>query len=89
MYLSAPSATAVTVKYRVTGGSATAGTDYVLAAGRLTFAPNQSRKEIVLKLLPDALAEGDETIVITLHAPTGGTLGTDSVLTFTVRDTGS
>ncbi|HVK14668.1 MAG TPA: Calx-beta domain-containing protein [Gemmataceae bacterium] len=86
VYLSGPAPAAVTVRYRVTGGSATAGKDYVLASGKLTFAPSQTRKEILLSVLPDTLTEGDETLVLTLSDPTGGLLGAETELTVTLKN---
>jgi uncharacterized protein YjiK/2',3'-cyclic-nucleotide 2'-phosphodiesterase (5'-nucleotidase family) len=61
-------ATAFTVDYAVTGGSATSGTDYVtLAAGTLTFtAGGAATQTIDLTVNGDIETEIDETVVVTL-----------------------
>ena len=75
--LSAVSPTPVTVFYKITGGTANSGKDFILKTGKLTFAAGQIQKDITLTLLPDLLTEGDETITITLFSPVGGLLGTN------------
>jgi hypothetical protein len=62
-----------TVDFSVTGGSATAGTDFTLPAGTLAF--GGTTQNIDLSILADALEEPNETIEITLSNPTGATLG--------------
>ncbi|MEO8344851.1 MAG: Calx-beta domain-containing protein [Betaproteobacteria bacterium] len=75
--LSPVSASAVTVNYAATGGTATAGVDYTVAgSGTLTFAPGVTAQNITVNVNGDTLVEPDETIVITLSAPGGATLGT-------------
>ena len=60
--------TAFTVNYAVTGGTATAGTDYAtLAAGTLTFtAGGADTLPINLTVNGDTTAESDETVLVTL-----------------------
>ncbi len=82
----APSKTA-TVKYTVTGGSATSGSDFTLAAGTLTFTPTGAlTQSIPIKLLADALDEADETVKITLSSPSNLQLGTVTDTTLTLHD---
>lgn len=57
----------VTVNYTV-GGSASAGSDYTLSAGSVTFSPSQTNRTIALSLLDDGTAEADETVVISLSS---------------------
>jgi imidazole glycerol phosphate synthase subunit HisF len=77
----------VTVPYTVTGGSATGGgTDYTLNAGTLTFAPGETSQTISVSLVDDNIAEPDETVVISLQAPTNATPGTPTVHTLTITD---
>jgi hypothetical protein len=59
----------VSVNYALTDGSATAGADYTTAAGTLTFLDKQTTATFVVPILDDTIAEGDETINITLSAP--------------------
>jgi uncharacterized protein YjiK/2',3'-cyclic-nucleotide 2'-phosphodiesterase (5'-nucleotidase family) len=61
-------ATAFTVDYAVTGGTATSGTDFVtLASGTLTFTDGGAASQnIDITVNGDSDAEADETVVITL-----------------------
>ncbi|MCC6233494.1 MAG: PKD domain-containing protein [Verrucomicrobiales bacterium] len=71
---------AVTIAWEALGGSATAGTDYILTNGTLTFSWGDPTSEtpltnriafIPLELINDTLAEADETVLIRLRiAPT-------------------
>jgi len=77
----------ITVDYSVTGGSATGGgVDYTLEPGTLTFEPGQRSKSISLELVHDSVAEGPETIVITLSNPTNAVLTAISQITYTILD---
>jgi len=61
-------ASVFTVNYAVTGGTATAGTDYAtLAAGTLTFAFNgAATQNIAITINGDTTIESNETITVTL-----------------------
>jgi hypothetical protein len=61
-------ATAFTVDYAVTGGTATSGTDFTaLASGTLTFAAGGALSQnITLDILGDTVIESNETVIITL-----------------------
>ncbi|GAG30049.1 unnamed protein product, partial [marine sediment metagenome] len=77
----------VTVDYAVTGGDATGGgMDYTLAAGTLTFDPNDVAKTIDIVVVDDGEAESDETIEVTLSNPSNATLGANTVHTYTIQD---
>jgi hypothetical protein len=77
----------VSVDYAVSGGSATNGSDFTLAAGTLTFGATQTTKTIVVAVTEDGVVEGDETFVVTLNnAAGGGTLGSPASTTVTIRD---
>lgn len=77
--LSAASASTVTVHYAVSGGTATAGVDYTVAGtGTLTFAPGGTTQNIIVNVIGDTVFEPDETVVMTLSAPVGATLGSVS-----------
>src|SRR5690606_19220142 len=86
--LSNPSSVATSVDYEITGGTATegAGEDYVLANGTINFAGGDVSEEISITINDDAIAEGSETIIITLLTPSGVTLGTTIVHTHTILD---
>ena len=79
--------TDTTVNYAVTGGTATgSGTDYTLASGTSTIVSSTVSTVIPLVLINDLVAESPETIQITLSSPSGATLGSTTVFTFTVTE---
>jgi len=83
--LSASYSQTVTVDYAVTGGDATGGgVDYTLAAGTLTFDPNDVSETIDITIVDDGSDEQDETIEVTLSNPTGATLGANTVHIYTI-----
>jgi uncharacterized repeat protein (TIGR01451 family) len=57
---------AATVDYQTIDGTAKAGSDYEAAAGKLTFAPGELSKEILVNVIGDLLNEGDETFSVTI-----------------------
>jgi subtilisin family serine protease len=67
--LSAPAATTVTVSYATGGGTATAGADYVAQSGLLTFAPGDVTKTILVDVIGDTAFESNETLGVSLTAP--------------------
>ena len=54
----------VTVNYKTTDGTATAGSDYVAAAGSLTFAPGETEKTIALQIVADTVDEPNENFFV-------------------------
>ena len=79
----------VTVSYAdADTGTATAGTDYsAVAAGALTFAPNEMSKPITVTVTGDDESEKDETVVITLSNPSNATVAEgDRTATGTIID---
>jgi uncharacterized delta-60 repeat protein len=62
----------VTVDYVASDGTAQAGLDYRAASGTLVFGPSETSKTFAVPILDDRLAEGDETVNLTLSNPTGG-----------------
>ncbi len=67
----------------ITGGGLA---DYTLASGTLTFSPGQTALNIPVTILPDAMDEPDETVVVTLANAVGGSLGTTTVHTLTITN---
>ena len=61
----------VTVAYATSDESASAGTDYARAAGRLTFVPGQTRAVAEVAVHEDRIDEGLETLTFTLSGPSG------------------
>ena len=86
--LSASPTDVITVEYSVTGGTATSGDDYVLADGTVEFQAGETSQDIEIDLIEDGLDEPEETIVVTLSAPTGPNveLGAITEHTFTILD---
>jgi hypothetical protein len=76
-----------TVKYRTSGGTATAGTDYtaVSTLTSLVFAPGERTRTVTVNVAGDSLPEADETFNLVLSAPTGAALA-DSSGTATIRN---
>jgi hypothetical protein len=68
-------------------GSATPGTDYTISsATEVLFAPGQTSVDIPLTIIPDAVWDPAETIVLTLTAASGACLGSPSQVTLTIRE---
>ena len=85
--LASPATAAASVHYSVTGVTATRTVDFTgPTSGTLNYAAGAIEKTITISIVGDALAEGDETITVTLSAPVGVLLGR-SVGTVLVRDT--
>ncbi len=78
---------AISVAYAASGGTATAGADYLPASGTLDFASGQTSRTFILTLVNDTLDEPSETVELTLSSPTGGaTLEGPNVATVTIND---
>jgi len=60
------------VNYASGGGDATAGVDYTVASGTLTFTSAETSKTVTVTTLQDAAYESDETVNITLSGATDG-----------------
>lgn len=54
----------LTLTYKTTDGTATAGSDYVGRVGAVTFAPGEQTKTVVVKLLGDTTYEGSESFFL-------------------------
>ena len=82
-----------TVNYATSDGTATGGTacgtsgvDYQTTAGTLSFAAGEMNQTFAVVLCSDSVIKGNETINLTLSAPTGATLGTPSTATLTITN---
>jgi uncharacterized repeat protein (TIGR01451 family) len=65
----------VTVHVATGGGTATAGADYQAVAADLAFPPNATSREVRVHVIDDLRREPDETVLLTLSAPTVVTIG--------------
>jgi Big-like domain-containing protein/Calx-beta domain-containing protein/type IX secretion system substrate protein len=85
--LIAKSGKTITVDYTVTGTATGGGVDHTNPDGTITFNPGeQDFQHQIVNIVDDALDELDETIILTLSNPTNATLGTNTVLTYTITD---
>ena len=82
------SAGAVGVTLTTSNGTATAPADYTAVTQTVSFAAGDTaNKTVTIPIGDDALVEGNETVDVTLSAPTGGaTLGTPSTAVLTITD---
>jgi hypothetical protein len=77
----------VTVDYTMSDGTATAGLDYLATPGTVTFGSNVTSKTFQVQIIDDAIAEGNETVMLAISNPTGGaTLGTIQTAVLTIID---
>ena len=65
----------VTVNYATANGTAIAGSDYVAAAGMLTFPPGTATQMIAVSITPDLAIEPNETFLVNLSGAVGAPLG--------------
>ncbi|ONG54035.1 hypothetical protein BKE38_11205 [Pseudoroseomonas deserti] len=72
--LDKPAAGAVTVAYATADGSATAGSDYLAAAGTLRFEAGETSRTVTVAVQGDAIVEADEALVLRLSSPSGASL---------------
>jgi hypothetical protein len=77
----------VTVGYSTIAGTATAGSDYTVTNGTLTFLAGETSKTFSVPILNDTLDESAESFTLVLSGPTGGAvLGSPSTSAVTITD---
>ena len=69
---------AATLTFATSNGSPTAGQDYTASTGILSFALGETAQTFTVAIRNDADLESNETVNLTLSAPSTGTLGTPS-----------
>ena len=74
------------VDFNTADGTAVAGLDYEATGGTLTFAPNEIVKSFDVIIVNNGLAEPDETVLLTLSNPQGGTNGAISSAQISIFD---
>ena len=79
-------ASEVSVGYFTTDGTATERKDYTAAVGRLRFAANETSKSFNVLITDDRFDDNNESFTVTLTAPTGATLGSQTGATVTIAD---
>jgi hypothetical protein len=75
----------VTLRYDTIGGTASAGSDYIRRAGKVTFLPGEVRKVLRVPVVGDTTHEADETFHVVLTTPTDATV-IDGTGTVTIID---
>ncbi len=75
----------VTVDWKTSDGTATAGTDYTAGNGSLTFATGDDTKTVTVTVTGDDADEPNETLTVTLTNESGATI-TDATGTGTITD---
>jgi uncharacterized repeat protein (TIGR01451 family) len=77
----------VTIKYHTEDGSATAGQDYTVTQGTLTFAPYETTRTFSVGIISDTLLEYWETVDLILSDPSpNARIGYPGVATLTIED---
>ncbi len=74
------------VQYLLSGGTASAGADYVPAGGELVFDPGVTNAEFTISLKDDLMAEGSETIGLSLTNAQGARIGHQADATAVIED---
>jgi hypothetical protein len=72
------------VRYATSDGTARAGVDYTAATATLNFANGETSKSFNVTLLNNPAAAGSTTVNLTLSAPVGATLGTQTTAVLTI-----
>jgi hypothetical protein len=85
--LSAASALDVRVPYSVSGTASL--NDHTLRNGTLIIPAGSTSLRLPIDIVDDQIAEADETVIVTLGAPTHALLGTPRIFTLTIRDNDS
>ncbi len=67
-------------------GAASSRCDYATTTGTLGFAAGETTKTIFIPLIDDALAEGAESLTVTLSNPSGAGFGANTTATLTITD---
>ncbi len=84
--LSRAATAAMSVNYATSNGTATSGSDYTTATGTLRFAVGETSKTFTIPILNDLLIEPTQTVNLTLSAPVGTTLGTQTTAVLSIVD---
>ena len=82
--LSATSTQSITVPFSITGSAS--GSDRTVSASPITIAPGATTGAATITITADTLDEPNETVILTLEAPTNATLGTTQIHTATITD---
>jgi Tol biopolymer transport system component len=84
--LDAPQTQTVSVDYSTVPGTATSGVDFTPRSGTARFNPGQTRVQVDVPVLDDALIEPMETVTLRLSNGSAGTLLANDEATGRIRD---
>jgi hypothetical protein len=76
----------VVVTFIVTAQTASAGSDFTVTTGTVTFGAGETVKDIVIPIGADGLLEGPESFLVTLQSATGGASVSRDPATVTIVD---
>ncbi len=76
--LDRPAETPVSVAFASEDGSATGGTDFIIAGGRATFQAGADSTQVLLETVTDTVVEGRETLTLRFSDPDGVILPADA-----------
>ena len=86
VYLDRPAFTTLTVDYETSDGTAVAGQDYAAKSGRLTFEEGDTEQTIPVRILDDAVDEGEETFTLTLSNAVGARIADATAIATIAND---
>lgn len=86
LVLSQAAPTAVRVTASAQDGTAAAGSDYQASTTVVEFTPGSTRRNFIVSLVDDAVAEPDESLTVALSAPNGVLIGDGSAVVVIVDD---
>jgi Calx-beta domain len=81
-----PACPAATVSYATANGTATAGSDYGIVIGTLSFPPGVTAQPITVPVMADRIFEGNETFFVNLSGPVNATIADGQGVGTTVED---
>ncbi len=84
--LSTPLDVPATVRYATEAGSAGVGTDFAPRYGILTFAPGLTTQTVLVDLVGDDVAEGNESFTLALSQPSAGATAVSGTVTILAED---
>ena len=76
----------VSVRFRTQAGTALPGQDYTEVSTTVSFAENETSKNVFIPIISDQLDEPDETVNLIVDSPVGVTIGTPSPAILTIQN---
>src|SRR5205814_6254703 len=83
---SAASGLDVSIPYTMTGTAIGGGTDYSITASPAAILAGATTATITVTVVDDTIDENNETVIVTMGAPTNATQGATTVHTVTITD---